>query len=157
MGFFKKKTIAVFSPVQGELVPLSSVNDPVFAEGMLGKGAAVIPSDGKIVSPVNGKVITIFDTKHAIGLKSKDGVEVLIHIGLDTVKLNGEFFTAHVQAEEKVKIGDLLVEVDLEKIKEAGYDVITPVIVTNSDAFSDVKPLESCQIKDTDQILAVSK
>ena len=122
---------------------------------MLGKGVAIEPAVGRAVSPVNGTVSTVFDTKHAVGLTSDDGTEILIHIGLDTVKLNGEHFDAHVKAGDKVKAGDLLVEFDIEKIKEAGYPTITPVIITNTDSYSDIESLANGSVKEKDQLISV--
>lgn len=130
--------IEIASPVNGEVIELSKVEDETFASGIMGKGVAVIPADGKVVSPVNGTVQTIFKTKHAIGLLSDDGAEVLIHIGMDTVQLNGEHFTAHIKDGDKVKVGDPLVDVDIEAIKGKGYDIITPIIITNTDKYLDI-------------------
>ena len=131
-------TINIASPAEGKAVPLSEVNDATFAQEILGKGGAIIPANGKICSPVNGTVETIFDTLHAIALKTDEGAEILIHIGLDTVKLNGKHFKAHVKSGDKVTVGTLLVEVDIDKVKEEGYDIVTPVIVTNTFDFGDV-------------------
>ena len=143
-----------------EKVPLEHIqltNDPTFGEEILGKGAAIIPSDGRVVSPVNGTVETVFDTLHAIGLKSEEGVELLIHIGLDTVKLGGKHFKAHVKSGDKVTAGTLLVEADLEKIKSEGYDVITPVIVSNSFDYGDVLAVTGKDVKAGDDLLKVVK
>ena len=139
--FFKKKNKnqVLGSPVKGTAVPLSEVNDPTFSEGMLGDGAAVIPSEGKIYAPADGEIAMVFGTLHAISLTTEFGAEILIHIGLDTVKMEGEGFTAHVEAGNEVKKGDLLIEVDLDKVKAAGYDTITPVLVCNTDEFASVK------------------
>ena len=104
----------------------------------MGKGVAIIPVDGKVVSPINGTVQTIFKTKHAIGLLSDEGVEVLIHIGMDTVQLNGEHFTAYIKDGDRVKVGDPLVDVDLEAVRAKGYETVTPVIITNSDQYLDI-------------------
>ena len=122
---------------------------------MLGKGSAIEPSVGRAVSPVDGTVSTIFDTKHAVGLTSDNGTEVLIHIGLDTVKLNGEYFTTHVKAGDKVKTGDLLVEFDIERIKEAGYPTVTPVIITNTDSYKDVEVVAKGVVKEQDKLVSV--
>ena len=122
-----KNKISIKSPVKGEAVPLSQVDDPTFAEEIMGKGIAIIPTEDEIFSPINGTVSLVFNTKHAIGLKTEDGAEVLIHIGLDTVKLNGEHFTTFVKSGDKVKVGDKLVEFDREAIKNKGYDIITPI------------------------------
>lgn len=146
----------IHSPIKGEVKALSEVNDGVFSAGIMGKGFAIEPEEGEVVSPVNGSVTTVFKTKHAIGITSDQGAEILIHIGLDTVKLEGQWFTSHVKEGDKVAPGDPLVSFDLEQIKAAGYDVITPVIVTNTDrySFSPVKEIGRVQTKEA--LLALS-
>ncbi|MFJ1448583.1 beta-glucoside-specific PTS transporter subunit IIABC [Bacillus halotolerans] len=146
----------IHSPIKGEVKALSEVNDGVFSAGIMGKGFAIEPEEGEVVSPVYGSVTTVFKTKHAIGITSDQGAEILIHIGLDTVKLEGQWFTAHVKEGDKVAPGDPLVSFDLEQIKAAGYDVITPVIVTNTDrySFSPVKEIGRVQTKEA--LLALS-
>lgn len=119
------------SPMQGELVPLTDVPDQVFSGKMMGDGFAIDPEEGTIVSPINGKVVNVFPTKHALGLVTEDGVEILIHIGIDTVKLNGEGFTAHVGEGDEVKQGQKLMDVDLAYLKEHAPSVVTPIIFTN--------------------------
>ena len=131
------KEIEIFSPIKGEAVELSEVDDPTFAEEILGKGAAIIPSEGKVSAPFDGTVISVFDTKHAIALQSVDGLELLIHIGLDTVKLNGKHYDAKVSNGDKIKKGQELIVFDMDKIKKEGYDIVTPVVVTNPDDYSD--------------------
>ena len=139
-GFFKRKEKenVIYSPCNGQIVPLTEVPDPVFSEKVLGDGFAVIPAEGKIYAPTDGEVTMVFDTLHAIGLTSSQGTELLIHIGLDTVTLTGEPFTAHVTAGDKVKKGDLLMEVNLDKIKTAGLNCITPVLINNTDAYDKI-------------------
>lgn len=127
------------SPLAGTVIPLSEVHDEVFASEMMGKGCAVIPEEGKVYAPFDGKVVGLLDSHHAVGMESADGVEVLIHVGMDTVKLNGRCFTIHVEEGEQVKKGQLLLEFDIPGIKEAGYEVTTPIIITNSDEFNDVE------------------
>ncbi|NRY63250.1 beta-glucoside-specific PTS transporter subunit IIABC [Clostridium beijerinckii] len=127
-----------YSPIEGKAVSLSKVNDPMFSEKMMGDGIAIIPKEGRVVSPVNGKVSAVFETKHAIGIISNEGAEILIHIGLDTVKLNGKFFEAKVKEGDSINIGDLLVKFNLEEIKKAGYDVITPIIITNTSKYREI-------------------
>ena len=136
------RTITVNSPMNGIVKDLSEVDDPMFSEKVLGSGAAIESKDGKVYAPFDGIVMSLFPTRHAIGLLSTDGVEMLIHIGLDTVKLDGKYFTAHVKQDQKVKQGDLLIEFDQEEIKAAGYDTIVPVIITNTAEFKSVEPLE---------------
>jgi len=132
------RDIVIDSPLQGKLIPLDQVKDQVFASGTMGRGAAVEQPEGKVVAPFEGEVTTLFDTKHAIGLLSKDGVEVLIHVGLDTVALNGRHFTSHVSAGDKVQRGQLLLEFDEAAIRQAGYDTTTPVVVTNAGEFGKI-------------------
>jgi len=143
----------VLSPLTGQIVPLSQVKDPVFSTEAMGKGIAILPEDGKVYSPVSGKVTTLFHTGHAIGLTSDLNTEILIHIGLDTVKLNGEFFNTHVQQGDDIEKGQLLIEFDVEKIVEAGYDVTTPVIITNSNNYTDVIETEQKSVKKQDVLL----
>lgn len=128
------------SPMTGACVALEEVNDPTFASGLLGKGVAVVPTLGRVVSPVNGTIASLFKTHHAIGIESEDGAEILIHVGIDTVKLDGKFFTPHVAVDAVVKQGDLLLEFDIQGITDAGYDLTTPVLITNSDDYLDVIP-----------------
>lgn len=134
--------VTIYSPLNGEVKELKEVNDPTFAGGMLGQGIAIIPSEGKLYAPFDGKVNLVFDTKHAIGLENEAGAEMLIHIGLETVNLNGEHFTPKVKAGNTVKKGDLLVEFDLDEIKKE-YEIVTPVLITNADSFSTIEPLKT--------------
>ena len=145
----------VCSPLTGEAVSLGLVNDPTFSEEIMGKGMAIIPTEGKVVSPVNGTVAMIFDTKHAIAIKDENGVELLIHIGLDTVKLGGKYFTAHVKAGDKVEVGTPLVDFDLQGIKNEGYDCITPVIITNTAEYASVLAIDDKAVKCGEEIIKV--
>ena len=135
------------SPVNGTAVPMKEVKDPTFSEEILGRGTAIAPSDGRVVAPADGLVTMVFDTKHAISMQTDNGAELIIHIGLDTVQLKGQYFDAHVNAGDKVKQGDLLMEFDIEKIKEAGYDVTTPVIICNTPEFPDMECLSGMDVK----------
>lgn len=141
--FNKKKGLEVFAPIHGDIVPLDQVPDPVFSQKMMGEGIAIMPTDGKVHAPIDGTVVLVADTKHAVGLKAKDGTEFLIHIGLETVNLKGEGFTTLVKAGDQVTVGQPLVEVDWAYIGEHATSTITPIIVTNSDertvAFNDEK------------------
>ncbi|ECJ9746516.1 PTS beta-glucoside transporter subunit IIBCA [Listeria monocytogenes] len=128
----------IYSPLQGELIALDDVKDEVFSAGIMGAGVAILPASGEIRAPFDGTVLSVFQTKHAIGLISKQGVELLIHVGLDTVNLNGQFFDIEVSESEEIKKGDLLGTFELDTIKKAGYDVTTPIIVTNSATLADV-------------------
>lgn len=157
--FLKKKKpleLVIGSPVKGKAVPLSSVNDPTFSEGMLGKGVAIQPTEGKIYAPADGTIGMVFDTLHAVSLTTKEGTEVLIHVGLDTVKMNGEEFTGFVHAGDTVKKGDLLLEVDLDKVKEAGYDTITPMLICNTDEYAAVNGLDGKEVKPGDDVIAIT-
>lgn len=147
----------ICAPVKGKLVPLSSVNDPTFAEEILGKGAAVVPEDGNFVSPVKGTVQTVFGTKHAIGLVSDTGVELLIHVGLDTVNLNGKYYEALVKDGDAVEVGTPILKVNLEGIKSEGYDIITPVIVTNTMDRGEVIAVSEGDIMPQETIIKVMK
>lgn len=147
----------ICAPVTGKAVALKEVSDPTFGEEILGKGIAIIPADGHVVSPINGTVVTVFETLHAIGLKSDDGVEVLIHIGLDTVKLKGKHFTARAKSGDKVTVGTPLVDFDVEKVKEEGYDVITPVIISNTFEYGDVLGVTDQEVKAGDSVIKVVK
>ena len=134
-GLFKKKQPndqdPMLVPLKGKVVNLEAVPDPVFAEKMMGDGFAIDPADGTIVSPIDGEVITIFPTKHAISLKSKQGREILIHVGLETVQLNGEGFTPLVMDGQKIKKGQELLKVNFDAIKEKVPSILTPIIFTN--------------------------
>lgn len=132
------RNIRLTSPVAGELIPLSAVKDMVFSTGAMGRGAAVRNPQGKVVAPFDGEITVFFETKHAIGLKSADGIEVLIHVGMDTVKLNGAHFTAQAAQGDKVKKGQVLLTFDPAAIRAAGYDTTTPVVVTNAAGFGDI-------------------
>ncbi len=134
----KKKGISLAAPVKGECIPISEVADPTFAEEILGKGIAIKPSEGKIYAPADGVVSTVFPTGHAVGVTTPDGVEILIHVGLDTVQLKGQFFQTKVEENQKVSRGDLLLEADINEIAGAGYDTVTPVIICNSTDFAEV-------------------
>lgn len=142
------------SPLQGEVVALADVPDEVFSSGVLGKGLAVNPAVGKVVAPADAEITTLFPTGHAIGMKTSNGAEILIHIGMDTVKMNGDGFKTHVQQGDKVKQGQLLIEFDINKIKKAGYLVITPVVVTNFAEYKDIVPTEDKGIKHGDNLIS---
>jgi PTS system beta-glucosides-specific IIC component len=128
----------IVTPIQGEILPLSKVKDSAFSEGLLGQGFGIEPSEGKVYAPCDGTIMTLFPTKHAIGLISDNGAEVLIHVGLDTVKLDGQYFESHVEQGQHVKQGDLLLTFDIDAIKAAGFSVQTPVIITNTQDYVDV-------------------
>ena len=145
----------IISPLSGKTVRLEDVQDAVFAEKMMGDGLAILPVEGKVVAPFDGVVEVAFETKHAIGLKSYDGCELLIHVGLDTVELNGKGFTSHVKKGDSVSAGDLLLEFDLESIQKAGYDTTTPIVVTNSALYESILQTEGKKVRVGDPILAL--
>ena len=140
----------IFSPITGEVKPLSEVPDPAFSEEIMGKGFAIQPSEGRVVSPINGTVFSLSKSGHAIGLVSDTGAEMLIHIGIDTVKLKGQFFSPKVQAGAKVAVGDVLMEFDREQIEKAGYTTITPVIITNMHQYESIESAGRTTIKEKD-------
>ena len=150
-------TNEIAAPVKGEVVPLTEVNDATFSTGMLGQGIAIIPEESVIKSPIVGEVVSIFDTKHAIGLKTTDGMEVLIHIGLDTVQLGGKHFTALAKAGQTVTVGTPLIEVDFDAVKEAGYDIVTPIVITNSANYKEFLPTSNQQVFAGESILVVNE
>lgn len=143
------------SPIKGDVIPLKEVPDETFAGEVLGKGIAIVPKDGRVVAPMDGVIETMFDTKHAVGIHGDNGVELLIHVGINTVELNGACYEAHVAEGSHVKKGDLLITFDIEKIKGAGYSVITPVIVTNSDDYEKVEQKVFGAVEELDQVMVV--
>lgn len=149
--------IVLNSPLKGELIPLSEVEDEVFSSGAMGQGAAILPNEGKLVAPFDGKVSALFPTKHAIGLQDENGVEVLVHIGMNTVELEGKHFTSHVESDQEVKQGDELITFDVEAIKKSGYPVVTPIIVTNTADFKQVAGEKSRHVELGDKIITVVK
>lgn len=151
LGGAEKKEI--LAPVSGKVIPMSQVADPTFSQEILGKGVAVIPSEGRIAAPASGEVVVMFETKHAVSIKADNGAELIVHIGLDTVNLKGEYFEAHVKQGDRVKAGDLLVTVDLEKVKDAGYDVTTPVIICNTPDFPDMVCHTGMEVKAQDPVI----
>lgn len=144
------------SPVIGQMISLSDVEDDIFSSKVMGEGIAIIPSKGELYAPVDGEISLLFETNHALGMKTANGVEVLFHIGLDTVQLEGKFFKPWVQAGDKVKAGDLLIQFDLEKIKEAGYDPVTLAVITNTDQY-DIKVTQLKEVNRQDTLMVVTQ
>lgn len=155
--FGKNNGIELGAPVKGKLVAIKEVNDPTFGEEILGKGVAIIPSDTKVCAPADGTVSSVFPTGHAVAMTTEEGAEILIHVGLDTVKLNGKHFTIHAKDGQKVKKGDLLLEADLEQIQAEGYDTITPIVVCNSDEYAEIQGEGSKEVVLGDLILTLQK
>ena len=151
------KKLEIASPIKGKAMKLASIKDDAFASGVLGKGAAVLPEEGKVFAPADGEVTALFPTLHAIGMKTVEDVEILIHIGLDTVQLNGEGFEAMVQCGDKVKKGQLLIAFDKELIEGKGYCLETPVIITNSDDFLDVVETSEGEVEPGNSLVKILK
>ena len=149
------ETHTLYSPLNGTAIPLSEVKDETFAGEVLGKGMAVIPSEGVVKAPCDAEVSMVFDTKHAIGLATESGMEILIHIGLNTVELEGKYYTVHVNDGDEVKKGQTLITFDMDKIKEAGYDITTPMIITNTDDFEEVTFLNAGTVNNDSRVLEV--
>lgn len=147
----KEETIT--APLDGTIMRLEDVPDPVFAQNMMGDGIAIDPADGDVVAPVDGEIIQLFPTKHAIGLRSEAGVELLIHVGIDTVSMNGEGFTAYVRAGDRVKRGDRLLSVDLPLVREKAKSAVTPIIITNGDALESLEREAEASAKKGETVL----
>lgn len=131
--FKKRNEVDLYAPCSGKIIALENVSDPVFSQKMMGEGIAIIPSDLKIVAPFNGRIVQIPETNHAIGLNDENNNEVLLHIGLETVELNGEGFKAKVQTGDYVKTGEVLMELDLDYLQKNAKDTITPIVITNNE------------------------
>lgn len=147
--------VKVASPLSGEMVELSQVNDATFASGIIGKGTAIIPTKGQIIAPFDGVVDAFFDTGHAIGLKSNEGIEMLIHVGIDTVNLGGKYFNPKKSQGDKIKAGDIILEFDIQGIISEGYEVVTPVIITNSDSYMDIIVENKSIVNEKEYIMTV--
>ena len=145
----------IVAPINGTVVPLSQVKDEAFASEALGKGVAIEPKEGKVYAPADGEISTFFPTGHAIGITSDAGVEILIHVGMDTVKMNGDGFTPAKKQGDRVKKGDLLLEFDMQKIKEAGYPLTTPVIIANTNDYAEVLPTEAQEVASGDMLIHI--
>ncbi|MCL6360649.1 PTS beta-glucoside transporter subunit EIIBCA [Pectobacterium polaris] len=147
---------AIMSPLSGKLVALNDINDDVFSQGLLGQGVAIIPDKGEVVAPVSGEIITFLESKHAVGIRTDDGLELLIHVGLDTVNLNGKHFTGYIKPGDRVSVGDRLISFDLHEITRLGYDPITPVVIINSDDYASVVCTAPQPIAPLDTIIKVN-
>lgn len=161
MGIFQKlfgkSADCICAPVAGEAVAINQVSDPTFGEEILGKGIAIKPTDGRVVAPCDATVDMMFDTGHAVSLVASFGAEILIHVGLDTVNLQGKYYTVHVKSGDKVKKGDLLMEFDHEAIKAEGYDIITPVVICNSGDYGTFKTYVGKTVATGDIVIELAK
>ena len=149
--------ILLDSHMEGEAIPMSEVKDETFAAEVLGKGIAIIPKKGEVTAPCDAVVETVFATRHAIGLKADHGVEILIHVGINTVELGGKFYTSHVTEGDRVRTGQVMLTFDMEKIKEAGYDLTTPMIITNSDDYQEINILKTGNVTKQDAVLEIKE
>lgn len=161
MGFlkklFSKKIDNIYAPVAGKTVPITEVPDPLFSEGMLGNGIAIEPIEGKIYAPCDATVDVLFKTGHAVSLIADCGAEVLIHVGLETVMLKGKPFKIHAAKGDKVKKGQLLIEVELDVLKEAGLNPITPMVICNTDAYSTFNTVVGKAVTNDDVVIELAK
>ncbi|NLP35501.1 MAG: PTS glucose transporter subunit IIA [Clostridiales bacterium] len=159
-GMFGKNEddgMIILSPIKGEIRDITEVSDITFRDKLLGEGIAIWPETGRVVAPVDGTIATMFITKHACTIVSDQGVEILIHVGLDTVNLKGEYYKSYVKDGDKVKAGDLILEFDMDRIKEAGYDLITPVVICNSATYSKVETITGKKAEELDVIMQIAK
>lgn len=143
---------AVYAPVEGRVIPHTEIGDATFASGALGTGVGIVPAKGEVIAPFDGEIAMFFDTKHAIGLVSESGTEILIHVGINTVELNGKHFHALKESGDKVKAGERLLEFDMKAIQEAGYDITTAVLVS---APEQVEVVKTGDVKELEKILVV--
>lgn len=151
----EKNTVA--APISGKVIPVTEVKDETFAGECLGKGIGILPAEGRVYAPVNGVITTLFDTKHAVGITGEDGLELLIHIGINTVELGGKYYDTHVSEGEQVKAGTLLITFDMDRIMEAGYDLTSPVVVTNSDDYAKVEAAALGDIKAGEKVISYER
>ena len=151
------KTISLKAVEDGRTIPMDKVNDQTFAQELLGPGIAIVPSNGTVVSPINGTIATVMDTKHAVCIQGEDGLELIVHAGLDTVELNGKYYQTYKEIGDQVKAGDVLLEFDLEEITKAGYDVTTPIVITNLGDYKITKCLTGQQVKAGKEVIQLTK
>lgn len=151
------KTISLKAVEDGRTIPMDEVNDQTFAQELLGPGIAIVPSNGTVVSPINGTIATVMDTKHAVCIQGEDGLELIVHAGLDTVELNGKYYQTYKEIGDQVKAGDVLLEFDLEEITKAGYDVTTPIVITNLGDYKITKCLTGQQVKAGEEVIQLTK
>ena len=151
------KTISLKAVEDGRTIPMDEVNDQTFAQELLGPGIAIVPSNGTVVSPIDGTIATVMDTKHAVCIQGEDGLELIVHAGLDTVELNGKYYQTYKEIGNQVKAGDVLLEFDLEEIAKAGYDVTTPIVITNLGDYKITKCLTGQQVKAGEEVIQLTK
>ena len=151
------KTISLKAVEDGRTIPMDEVNDQTFAQELLGPGIAIVPSNGTVVSPINGTIATVMDTKHAVCIQGEDGLELIVYAGLDTVELNGKYYQTYKEIGDQVKAGDVLLEFDLEEITKAGYDVTTPIVITNLSDYKITKCLTGQQVKAGEEVIQLTK
>lgn len=151
------KTISLKAVEDGRTIPMDEVNDQTFAQELLGPGIAIVPSNGTVVSPINGTIATVMDTKHAVCIQGEDGLELIVHAGLDTVELNGKYYQTYKEIGDQVKAGDVLLEFDLEEITKAGYDGTTPIVITNLGDYKITKCLTGQQVKAGEEVIQLTK
>ena len=151
------KIISLKAVEDGRTIPMDEVNDQTFAQELLGPGIAIVPSNGTVVSPIDGTIATVMDTKHAVCIQGEDGLELIVHAGLDTVELNGKYYQTYKEIGDQVKAGDVLLEFDLEEIAKAGYDVTTPIVITNLSGYRITKCLTGQQVKAGDEVIQLTK
>lgn len=151
------KTISLKAVEDGRTIPMDEVNDQTFAQELLGPGIAIVPSNGTVVSPIDGTIATVMDTKHAVCIQGEDGLELIVHAGLDTVELNGKYYQTYKEIGDQVKAGDVLLEFDLEEITKAGYDVTMPIVITNLGDYKITKCLTGQQVKAGEEVIQLTK
>ena len=151
------KTISLKAVEDGRTIPMDEVNDQTFAQELLGPGIAIVPSNGTVVSPIDGTIATVMDTKHAVCIQGEDGLELIVHAGPDTVELNGKYYQTYKEIGDQVKAGDVLLEFDLEEITKAGYDVTTPIVITNLGDYKITKCLTGQQVKAGEEVIQLTK
>ena len=151
------KTISLKAVEDGRTIPMDEVNDQTFAQELLGPGIAIVPSNGTVVSPINGTIATVMDTKHAVCIQGEDGLELIVHAGLDTVELNGKYYQTYKVIVDQVKAGDVLLEFDHEEITKALYDVTTPIVITNLGDYKITKCLTGQQVKAGEEVIQLTK
>ncbi|RLL47738.1 PTS beta-glucoside transporter subunit EIIBCA [Oceanobacillus piezotolerans] len=154
--FIQVSSETIRSPLKGKVISLTEFKDPLFASERVGKGIVIVPETGDVYSPVDGVISTLFPTKHAIGITSNDGAEILIYIGVDTVKLNGEHFKAHIKQGDKVKQGDLLLQFDIERMKALGYQTTSPIVITNTEKYLDIEPTTNTTVDLKEELLRMT-